>query len=90
MKIENYVVFCLLVFFTITNKQVGSLRITNLNPNNNYLEKNNINFSSKNEAANPNNNSNHNTNLNSVFISEKTQPPTFSRSFIDLQPKAGT
>jgi len=83
MKIENFIIFLLIMFLILTNEQIGALRITNLNPNNNFLEKNNINFSTKNEALSSNNNLNQNPNLNLPFISDKSQPPTFSRSFID-------
>ena len=88
MKIENYIVFCLVIFYAFKNEQIMTLRISNLKPNNNSHEKNSINFSWKNEAINANNNINKNSNLNLPLIGEKAEPPTFSRAFID-QPKLG-
>lgn len=88
MKIENFIVFCLVVFFTFTNEQIKTLRIASINPNGNFLEKNNINFSSKTEANNLINNLNQNPNLNTQLINDKDQPPTFSQSFVE-KPKLG-
>ena len=83
MKIENFIVLCLIFYFALTCETINSLRISNLNSNNQFIEKQNNNFSQKSDPINSINNQNNNINLNIENISDKVQPPTFSKSFIE-------
>lgn len=84
MKIENFIVLCLIVFLTITNEKITTLRITNLNSNNNFLSKNNVNFSQKNDVNNQINNTDGNNNsMKFPLTPSKVQPPTFTSEFVD-------
>ena len=88
MKIENYIVICLIVFFKLSEEKITTLRITNLNSNFNLPQQSNINISPKNEAINPISNENGNNSNNFPLTPIKVQPPTFNSAYID-KPNTG-